>query len=195
MVANSNFGGTIPAGDYEPIEPLSNLIGCPANGVWTLTVIDNWAADDGTLFSFGLNLDPSFYPEEQAFEPQIGNDVDSSFWTTPAEGQVELSSDGNTLDLLPTASGTFNYSYSVTDNFGCENSASVNLTVEPNPIVFAGNDTTLCNGSTLQLQGEISGPGSETDCNYSLLIEDSFGDGWNGNTVTINVDGVSTDYT
>ena len=70
-----------------------------------------------------------------------------------------------------------------------------NLTVEPNPIVFAGNDTTLCNGSTLQLQGEISGPGSETDCNYSLLVEDSFGDGWNGNTVTINVDGVSTDYT
>ena len=96
---------------------------------------------------------------------------------------------------MPTASGTFNYSYSVTDNFGCENSASVNLTVEPNPIVFAGNDTTLCNGSTLQLQGEISGPGSETDCNYSLLIEDSFGDGWNGNTVTINVDGVPTDYT
>ena len=64
-VANSNFGGTIPAGDYEPIEPLSNLIGCPANGVWTLTVIDNWAADDGTLFSFGLNLDPHFTPRSK----------------------------------------------------------------------------------------------------------------------------------
>lgn len=194
-VANSNFGATIPAGDYEPVEPLSNLVGCPANGIWTLTVIDNWAADDGTLFSFGLNLDPSFYPDEQAFEPQIGNDVDSSFWTTPAEGQVGLSTDGNTLDLSPTASGTFNYSYSVIDDFGCENSTSINLTVEPNPMVFAGNDTTLCNGSLLQLQGEISGPGSDTGCDYELLIEDTFGDGWNGNTITVTVDGVSTDYT
>ena len=194
-VAGSGFGGTIPAGDYEPIEPLENLIGCPANGIWTLTVIDNWAADDGTLFSFGLNLDPSFYPEEQSFEPQIGNNADSSFWTTPAVGQLGLSADGNTLDLSPTEAGTFNYSYSVIDNFGCENNASVNLTVEPNPIVFAGNDTTLCNGSTLQLQGEISGPGSQTGCEYELLIEDTFGDGWNGNTITVTFDGVSTDYT
>ena len=194
-VANNNFTNTIPAGDYEPIEPLSNLIGCPANGVWTLTVIDNWAADDGTLFSFGLNLDPSFYPEEQAFQPQIGNNADSSFWSTPATGQVDLSTDGNTLDLLPTEAGTFNYTYSVIDNFGCQNSASVNLTVEPNPIVFAGNDTTLCNGSTLQLQGAISGPGSETDCAYELVLEDTFGDGWNGNTITITIDGVATDYT
>lgn len=38
---NSNGGGTIPAGDYEPIQPLTNLVGCPTNGVWTLSVVDN----------------------------------------------------------------------------------------------------------------------------------------------------------
>lgn len=33
------------------------------------------------------------------------------------------------------------------------------------------------------------------DCNYQLLMEDTFGDGWNGGEVTVRVNGVSTMYT
>lgn len=194
---NNNPGvNTIPAGDYEPIDPLTNLIGCPANGVWTLTVIDNWAADDGTLFSFGLNLDPSFYPAVTTFEPQIGANSDSSYWVTPAPHMTSLSADGNTINLTPTAAGTFNYQYVVVDDFGCVNDTSVNLTVDPNPQVLAGNDTTICfpgPGGTAAVQ--LNGSGVTSSCDYTLVLEDNFGDGWNGNTITVTINGVSTDYT
>ncbi len=193
---NNNPGvNTIPAGTYEPVEPLSNLNGCPANGVWTLTVIDNWAADDGTLFSFSLNLDPSFYPVPTTFEPQIGVLSDSSYWVSPAPFQTSISPDGNELGVAPTVAGTYNYQYVVIDDFGCMHDTSLNVTVNPNPIVFAGNDTTVCGGGLLSLLGELSGPGANSSCNYELILEDTFGDGWNGNTVTVTINGVSTDYT
>src|SRR3989344_1720975 len=76
-VDNNGWGGTLPAGAYEPVQPLTNLLGCPLNGVWTLTVIDNWAADDGTLFSFALNVDPSLIPPVTTFEAKL-NSVPSS---------------------------------------------------------------------------------------------------------------------
>lgn len=189
---NNNSGGTIPAGDYESVQPLSNLVGCPTNGVWTLTVIDNWAADDGTLFSFGLNLDPSYYPPITTFQPQIGPQCDSSFWVNP-QFQSVISPDCNELTVTPTASGSFTYTYSVTDDFGCTFDTTVVLTVDPLASVFAGNDTTLCNGAGLQLDGQIAGLTST--CSYELILEDTFGDGWNGNTVTVTFNGNSTDYT
>lgn len=193
---NANPGtNTIPAGTYASIDPLSNLVGCPTNGVWTLTVIDNWAADDGTVFSFGLNLDPSFYPPVTTFQPDIGVNSDSSYWVTPAPYLTSISPDGNDITVMPTVDGTYNYQYVVIDNFGCTNDTSVNLTVNPNPIVSAGNDTTICVGNLLQLMGDLSGPGASSDCDYSLILDDTFGDGWNGNTITVTANGVSTDYT
>ncbi len=194
VTANGGVG-TIPAGDYEPIQPLTNLIGCPANGVWTLSVIDNWAADDGTLFSFALNLSPSFYPPVTVFEPQIGLAADSSYWNQPAPYMTALSTNADVITIAPTIAGTYNYIYTVVDDFGCVNDTSVNITVNPNPIVFAGNDTTLCGGNTIQLNGTLNGAGAVSDCSYDLLINDTFGDGWNGNTLTVLVNGVSTSYT
>lgn len=193
---NANGGaGTIPAGDYEPVQPLTNLLGCPANGVWTLTVVDNWAADDGTLFSFALNLDPSFYPPITVFEPQIGWGADSSYWNQPAPYMTALSGNADILSIEPTVAGTYNYIYTVIDDFGCVHDTSVNVIVEPSPIVFAGNDTTLCSGNDLQLNGTLNGAGAVSDCIYDLQIEDAFGDGWNGNTLTVVINGVSTNYT
>ncbi|TNE75125.1 MAG: T9SS type B sorting domain-containing protein, partial [Bacteroidetes bacterium] len=172
--------------------PLSNLVGCPTNGVWTLTVIDNWAADDGTLFSFGLNLDPSYYPPISTFEPQIGLQCDSSFWINP-QFQSSITPDCNELTVTPTAAGSFTYTYSVTDDFGCSYDTSLVLTVEDLASVFAGNDTTLCDGAALQLDGQIAG--AQSSCDYNLLLEDTFGDGWNGNNMTITVNGNGTNYT
>ena len=193
---NANPGtNTIPAGTYASVDPLSNLVGCPTNGVWTLTVIDNWAADDGTLFNFALNLDPSFYPPVTTYQPNIGSNSDSSYWVTPAPFLTSISPDGNDISVQPTVDGTYNYQYVVVDDFGCTYDTSVNLTVNPNPIVFAGNDTTLCGGNILQLMGDLSGPGASSNCDYELILDDTFGDGWNGNTVTVTVNGVSTDYT
>ena len=191
-VANNPGTNTIPAGTYESIDPLTNLVGCPTNGVWTLTVIDNWAADDGTLFSFGLTLDPSYYPAITTFTPDIGAGSDSSYWVNPIF-QTSISADGNDLVVLPTAAGSYTYEYYVENNFGCAHDTSFVLTVNDNPIAFAGNDTTICGGTGLQLDGQVMGIVSS--CDYILDLEDTFGDGWNGNTITITINGVSTDYT
>ncbi len=191
----NNGGGTLPAGSYEPIQPLTNLVGCPTNGVWTLSVVDNWAADDGVLFSFGLNLDPSLYPPISQFEPQIGWGADSSYWNMPAPYVTNLSANADVITIEPTVAGTYNYVYTVIDDFGCTADTSVNVTVTPSPIVFAGNDTTLCGGNSLQLNGTLNGAGAVSTCTYDLQLEDDFGDGWNGNTITVVINGVSTDYT
>lgn len=34
-----------------------------------------------------------------------------------------------------------------------------------------------------------------TSCNYSVIMNDSYGDGWNGNQLAVNVNGVTTNYT
>jgi gliding motility-associated-like protein len=191
----TGFGGTIPAGDYESLQPLTNLVGCPTNGVWTLSVIDNWAADDGTLFSFSLNLDPTLYPPISQFEPQIGWGADSSYWNQPAPYMTSLSTNADILTIAPTVAGSYTYVYTVIDDFGCTYDTNLVVTVNPNPILFAGNDTTLCGGNGLQLNGIIDGSGAASDCVYELLLEDDFGDGWNGNTITVNINGVNTTYT
>ncbi|AEA43768.1 PKD domain containing protein [Fluviicola taffensis DSM 16823] len=189
---NNGFGGTVPAGDYEPVQPFTNLVGCPLNGVWTLIVVDNWASDDGTLFTFELNLAPNLYEPVTTFEPQIGVGSDSSYWVMPATFAT-MSTNGDVLTVVPTASGTFNYSYVVLDNYGCQNDSTVTLTVNENPQADAGLDATICNGLPLQLDGNIVG--GNNSCDYTFNLEDTWGDGWNGNNLIVIVNGVTSTFT
>jgi len=191
-VTNSGFATTIPAGDYEPIQPFTNLVGCPLNGIWTLTVIDNWAADDGTLFTFDINLDPSLYPPVTVFEPQIGHGADSSYWTMPAT-YGSVSPDGDVLTVNPTGAGSFTYIYNVIDNYGCQHDTSVTVTVTTNPIPNAGPDVVACDGEPVQLDGTIGAGASP--CTYTLNLVDAFGDGWNGANIIVTINGVPTSYT
>lgn len=149
------WGLTLPAGNYEPVDPLDGLLGCPMNGVWELIVTDNWAADDGTVFGFGLNFDPSLYPPVTTFTPQIGNLSDSSFWNPGGAFITNTTPDGNTINVEPTADGTFNYTFSVTDDFGCTNDSTITITVNPPIVVDAGVDTTVCNGQPVVI-GPVS---------------------------------------
>lgn len=190
----AQVNNSLPAGDYASVQPLANLVGCPTNGIWTLSVIDNWAADDGTLFSFGLTLDPSYYPAITSFEPQIGVGADSSFWSSSAMGYISNTSpDGNTITVEPTQAGVFDYTFYVTDNFGCEYDSTMYITVNDNATVFAGNDTTICVGNTVNLEAAMSN--ASGGCDYTLILEDTFGDGWNGNNITVTINGQATNYT
>ena len=42
---------TLPVGVYTPEQSFNNLIGCPLDGFWNITVIDNWPIDNGYVFS------------------------------------------------------------------------------------------------------------------------------------------------
>lgn len=57
---------------------------------------------------------------------------------------------GSTLQIRSVAeSGT--YSVKVTNQYTCSNSDTINVILRPNPVVHLGNDTTVCNGVTLNL--------------------------------------------
>ncbi len=187
--------GSLPAGDYASVQPLSALLGCPLNDVWTIIFTDNWGADDGTLFSFSINVNPSLYEDIEEFEISVDNGSANSFWNSPAQFGV-ISNNSNDLTITPTSGGDYTYTYTVIDNFGCENDSTVTITVNENPQAFAGDDIEVCgiNGvGQAQLAGEISG--GTSSCAYSLNLTDSFGDGWNGNSITVGINGSTTNYT
>ncbi|PLX07459.1 MAG: hypothetical protein C0596_11025 [Marinilabiliales bacterium] len=56
MAEAASVYSTLPPGDYTPFEPFSDLVGCPLNGPWTIIITDNWAADDGYIFNWGINF-------------------------------------------------------------------------------------------------------------------------------------------
>lgn len=65
------------------------------------------------------------------------------------------SESSTTQQILVTTSGT--YSVTVTDLNGCSNSDTINITINPLPVVALGNDTTRC-GGTVTL--DAGNPGS-----------------------------------
>jgi hypothetical protein len=127
-----------------------------ANGVYTITAIDVNGCSNSDTTNVIINQLPSVI---------ANND------TTLCEGQ--------TLDLTvtPTAGATYNWSgpngftsalqnasitnvtiaangvYNITaiDVNGCSNSDTTNVLINPLPTVIANNDTTLCEGQTLNL--------------------------------------------
>ncbi|MFN3874322.1 MAG: PKD domain-containing protein [Flavobacteriales bacterium] len=151
-------GGTPQAnalipGTYSAVQSWGNLIGCPLNGTWTFTVTDLWAIDNGFICDWSINFDPALFPSLTTYTPVLGTTADSAGWSGP--------------NLIPDASnpwqaviegvtpGTFNYTFSVTDNFGCTYDTTITVTVTPSPqgpIVIGGNPV-VCSGGLATLIG------------------------------------------
>ncbi|MFZ5553510.1 MAG: PKD domain-containing protein [Bacteroidota bacterium] len=187
---------TLAPGTYSPLNPLSGLVGCPLNGTWELEFCDLWGADDGWVFDWEINFDPALYPNITQFTPQYGAQCDSTNWTpdnAASAAQVSSTSpDCNQICITPNAVGSYSYTFSATDDFGCTYTTTTTVTVTPPPTVDAGVDQVVCPNIPTQLNATVSGAG--TTCNFTLMTYDSFGDGWNGGTLTILVDGVPTTY-
>jgi len=92
---SENAGGSVPSGVYESAQPMSNLEGCPTNGVWTLEICDYLGSDNGFVFNWGIQLDsenvyansliascPLGCTDAEAcnFDPEAGADDGSCFY-------------------------------------------------------------------------------------------------------------------
>jgi len=84
---NQSQNEILNSGSYTSHDDLSNLIGCPLNGEWILTIYDNWAIDDGFLFSWGVSNNKE-------------NNLSSSFTFNNIE---------NNNTVIPTTTGINNY--------------------------------------------------------------------------------------
>lgn len=119
----------VPEGNYSPDQPLSDLVGCPINGEWTITVTDNIGADNGYIFSWGVQFDPSIDPNAESYIPTL---VDG-FW----DDDPSIIVDNDTIiEVAPTSTGEFEYTFNVLDDFGCSYDTTVILTVVPAPNAF-----------------------------------------------------------
>lgn len=131
---------------YLPEQPFSNLTGS-AQGIWYLKVVDNVPGDNGTLYSWTLNL-----PEE--------NVIISYTWST---GENTL--DFPAIIIYPSSSAT--YTVTVTDSRGCVKSDLIDITVNiPLDVVVTQSLGTLFSSATTgnqwyeqslgMLEGEIN---------------------------------------
>ncbi|MCO5273344.1 MAG: gliding motility-associated C-terminal domain-containing protein [Flavobacteriales bacterium] len=188
---NPSSNALIP-GTYSPVQPFTNLIGCPLNGTWTFTVTDLWGADNGFLCDWSINFDPALIPDTAQFTPVLGSSIDSLGWSGPF--LTSDPGDPTEAQATPNVAGSFDYTFHVTDNFGCTYDTTITVTVAPQMEVDAGPALTLCNDS-LPMAGAITANGPPNTCNWTVTLYDNWGDGWNGNgSITVTVDGVGTNY-
>ncbi|MBL7952809.1 MAG: gliding motility-associated C-terminal domain-containing protein [Flavobacteriales bacterium] len=129
-------GTALMEGTYTPVDPFSDLVGCPLNGVWTLSYVDQWAADNGTMCNWSINFDPSLYPDLTEFTPHLGTSADSVHWS--GYNIVADASDPSIATTVLDQAGVQQFIYSVTDDFGCTYDTTITFTVRNPPTVAAG---------------------------------------------------------
>ena len=127
----------VPEGNYRSLNPLTGLIGSPLNGIWRIRITDNFQEDNGYIFSWKLNFDPSILPADLSFTPTI---VSESWDSDPSI----LNATGNTITVQPTTSGTHCYTYRVLDDFDCEYTEQVCIDVLPEIVTAPAIDLFAC---------------------------------------------------
>jgi gliding motility-associated-like protein len=180
-------GNTIPAGEYGLCGEICDFVGCPLNGIWTFNVIDQWGADNGFLFEWGIDFNPEIVPGVTTFTPTIGADADSSFWNLDLNtyGVSSLDAEADYVDLLFDAPGTYPFTYTVTNNFSCSWDTIVNIEVVPGlgNSASAGMDQIFCQ-TPVQLQGSVN-TGAASGCiNSEGTSTLCYGDGAMNETYT-----------
>lgn len=141
-------GNMVEPGSYNPEESFfTELQGCPANGDWIITVVDNLNSDDGWICEWGvfLNLD-------------LGNNIDpynadliTSIWDS---GPFITSVNDSSIFAAPIVVGPNEYTLVTENSFGCTFDTIVTVEVYPFPSVM--NDTMLCLGETVFMTGTTS---------------------------------------
>lgn len=194
VMATPGGGTALTPGTYSSLQPFTNLVGCPLNGTWTFTSLDLWGADNGFLCNWSINFDPSIIPDVTQFTPVPGTStLDSAYWAGP-----DLTTDPTNpliAQSTPSSPGVFAYQFFVTDNFGCVYDTTVTVTIDPQVEIDAGADIILCNDPE-PMAGVVTANGPPTNCVWTLVLEETFGDSWNGGaTIEVNIDGVVNNYT
>jgi len=134
--------GTLPSDIYSSVQPFELLLGCPLNGTWTVEICDSWGSDNGFIFDWTVNFNPELFPEIVTFTPEYEFDCNLNSWI--GDDIISTSADCNEIIVTSSESGTYIYSYTVTDNFGCSYTHEVSVDVEDLPSVNANGNYDPC---------------------------------------------------
>ncbi len=145
------------------------------NGCTSLGAIDiDWRSLPTVLFDTNVYPDTTFLCEDNVLTlvPIVSQDVATYLWSTGSTLNT-LAITGNGSNLLET------YSVTVTNDFGCSASASVDVFQVPEPEVDLGPNVTQCDGGTVTLS-----PGPQPS-GYTYL----WSNGSNANSITVALTG------
>ncbi|MUU79453.1 PKD domain-containing protein, partial [Winogradskyella endarachnes] len=160
VIAGSNPASNSWApGTYLPIDDFTSLLGSPLNGDWTIRVVDNYAIDDGTIFSWFINFDPNLQPPELSFTPVITSEA----WDADA---TITNVNGNDITVQPDTAGEHCYTYRVTDDFGCEYTETVCIDVYPEIVTEAPNNLFICDAGAPPFEFDL-------ESNTSVVLENT----------------------
>ena len=146
--ANTFFPDALPSGSYNSFQPLTNFLGCPLNGDWTIQVTDLWPIDNGYIFSWSIDFNPDLYPQIEKFSPALTS------WEWNQHPSIYFSSN-DSLSGSPLNAGEVAYTFTVHDSFGCAWDTIVDIQVLPfthpdchscTDILKPEPDTTVCQG-------------------------------------------------
>ena len=146
---------TLPPQDYNSFEPLTNFVGCPLNGEWTITVTDLWQSDNGWIFEWGINFASELYPDQEIYDPGITD----FFWEANST-IFDYGIDSTEVQASPDYAGSLSYRLVSEDGFGC--TFDTILAVEVLPFshpdcydcvenIAQLADTLICGGESVQL--------------------------------------------
>ena len=136
---------------YLPATDLSNLIGCPMNGEWSIQLCDEYGSDNGWIFSW--TLDFCGVTSGQGCEYQVG--VDSVIWTPDsAYGdfdlghwrglQIETVTPQRSIIRSPDTAGFFPINVKIYDEFGCVWDTNTAITTVWAPTPNLGDTLLVC---------------------------------------------------
>lgn len=152
------YSGTCESGDYflqgatfNSSESFNELLGAELNGVWILKISDEWAIDDGFISSWSISFPGDCYTDLETEtpllsgglwtgggptvpEPQIVTDtpiLPTGIDPCPGDADCTGNQLENTVTVGPfTSGGSFTYTFTVTDEFGCEFEREVVINVD-----------------------------------------------------------------
>lgn len=125
---------------YQPYQSFANLIGCPLNGTWTVSVCDSWARDNGYIFNWELSLDESLMPNNWGYSVLL-DDVTTNC------GSIATVAD-NVITIEPQSGSAGDYMCNITlyDNLNCQTIIPLSYSVaEPTITLVSGSaDQSVC---------------------------------------------------
>ncbi|MBR5984288.1 MAG: InlB B-repeat-containing protein, partial [Bacteroidales bacterium] len=180
---------------YHPVESFANLVGCPLNGTWKISVCDSWKEDNGYIFSWEISLSEDFFPDPWSYDVYV-----ASTEVTPSNYGDDVSSgSGAAIVIHPPSDATGNQHVNVTviDNLGCRTESPIEVdfavtqtydaTISGNLHVCSGSSTTLTAGTdggvspftyswnTTETTGSISPTNITSNTTYNVEVVDASG--------------------
>jgi gliding motility-associated-like protein len=130
----------------QPSVTLTNATGAVQTTVYTLTVTNTLDGNCTATDAVSVAVNPIPTVSAGSYTPVCSNITTVALAGSPAGGT--FTGTGVTGATFNTSAGTQTITYSYSDALGCSNSATAVITVNQQPVVNAGNYTSVCSDAT-----------------------------------------------